>query len=283
MRWSAFMMARNEEVRIADTISRIRNQTIPPKRIHVLNDGSIDSTGTIIDELEGVIATHNPPHPSELSTQRYTDRRNSLMHQAKVGMDYILIVDADTEIPPDYIERITKQMQSDNVVVARGIDERKSINPGSPGLVINVKWLDTHKPLPSYPLTWLAGLSVMDGHPTIVYTNIRIHHNRAFGTHYTPKVWTYRGAQQRKGGMALHWALLKSIRLPKTFFLGYVTYRGERAPKVYGRFINDFEKALFLRGRGFKSPMFQETEVGVFILPSENYKNRRNSVNPDVF
>ena len=55
LKWSACMMVRNEEEMVADTASCIRNQTVPPTHIHVLNDGSTDSTGQILDGMDDVI------------------------------------------------------------------------------------------------------------------------------------------------------------------------------------------------------------------------------------
>ena len=82
LKWSACMMVRNEEEMVADTVPCIRNQTMPPNHIHVLNDSSTDSTGQILDGMDDVIVTCIPPHPSQHSDLPHIARRHELIREA---------------------------------------------------------------------------------------------------------------------------------------------------------------------------------------------------------
>ena len=110
MRWNAFMTARNEEDMIVETISCIRNQTTKPDSIHILDDGSTDSTGALLDSMEDVMVTHLLPHPPQLASRDIMENRDRLMRIASTNADYVLCIDADLHIPPNYMELITSKM-----------------------------------------------------------------------------------------------------------------------------------------------------------------------------
>ena len=275
LRWSAFMMVRNEEEMVADAISCIRNQTMPPARIHVINDGSTDSTGQILDGMDDVIVTTVLPHPPQHSDLSFITRRYKLMREASNGMDYVLSMDADTEIPSNYMERITKRMRLDNVTVTCGTDPMMPKTfPVEPGMVIDVKWLNTHSVLPAYTLTFLTAESVIDDHPSIVYTNIPLQYKRKFGANYDPNIWKLRGKLQRMRRLAFWWALLFFRYNWKWSFLwGYISYKGDRLSKQHGQYINRVFMDRVKRKIGLKQQTLLETKVGLFILPKDYAKN----------
>ena len=281
LKWSACMMARNEEDMVADTLSCIRNQTIPPTRIHVLDDGSTDSTGRILDGIDYVIVTCNPPHPPEQSDVRHYAKRYKIMREAANGMDYILCMDADVYIPPDYMERITESVRLDNAVVACGQDLAIPVtNPHAPGMVIDVKWFNTHPTLPTYPLNVLAAESVLDGHPCAVYATIQMRHKRPIGANYAPDVWKKRGENRRRCGVQFWWALLSFSRNHSWPFLyAYISYKGDRLPKRYGQYTNRLFMARIKRKFGLKQHTLLKTNLGFFILPKDYTKN--HSLPPD--
>ena len=274
LKWSACMMVRNEEAMVEDAVSCIRNQTVPPTRIHVLNDGSTDSTGRILEGMDDVILTSNPPHPPEHSDMRHVAKRHGLMYETAKDTDYILCMDADVYIPPDYMERITERMELDNVAVACGTDPATPMTwPVEPGLVIDARWFKTHPDLPRYAITHLAVESALDGHLSIVYTNIQLRYERPFGTDYGPDVWKFRGRHQRMCGLSLWWALALSLRKRKWPFLwGYVTYKGDKLPKRHGQYVNGHFAARVKRKIGLKQQLLLDTTIGLFILPEKHVR-----------
>ena len=272
LKWSACMMVRNEEEMVADTISCIRNQTIPPTRIHVLNDGSTDSTGQILDGMDDVIVTRSPPHPPEHSDIRHITKRHAIMYEAAKGMDYILCMDADVYIPPDYMKQITERMGLDNVAVACGTDLiTPKMWPIEAGMVIDAKWLNTHPKLPKYSITHLTVESALDGHLSIAYRNIPLRYKRPLGTHYGSDVLKFRGMHQRMYGLSFWWALAVYLRHRKwSFFWGYVSYKGDKLSKRHGQYMNRQFIANVKRKLGLKQQLLLDTKIGIFILP-ENH------------
>ena len=266
------MMAHNEEDIISNAISHIRNQTIQPARIHVIDDGSTDSTGVILDSMKDLAIAHVPPHPSQLSERPFNERQHRLMCEATKGMDYVLCMDADTEIPPDYVERITKQMKLDGVVVASGMSANyPSILPIEPGMVIDVRWIQSYNKLPECSLGKLGAESVADGYPSVVYSTIPLRYRRAFGEKYPKSVWIHRGAGWRMAGMLFPFLMYKAIRMHSFRLLwGYISYRGKKQSKPFRKWINRYEIERLKWKLGFDSWMFQRTDVGLFVLP-KNY------------
>ena len=272
MRWSGFMMAHNEEEMISDAVSHIRNQTIQPIRIHVTDDGSTDSTGRILDGMKDVMVTHVPPHPSQLSERSFHERQHRLMHEAIKGMDYVLCMDADTEIPPDYMERMTEQMKSDGVVVASGTDMNyPRILPTEAGMVIDARWIQSYDKLPGFSLGALGAESVADGYPSVVYVTISLRYRRAFGEKYRKSVRVRRGAEWRMTGLLFPFLMYKAIRAHSFRLLwGYISYKGEKLPKPFRKWINRYQIERLKWKFGFNSWMFQRTDAGLFVLP-KNY------------
>ena len=273
LKWSAFMMVRNEEDMVADAISCIQNQTVPPTHIHVLNDGSTDSTGHILEGMKDVIVTYVSPHPPQHSDLPYITRRHKLMRKAAKGMDYVLHMDADTEIPLDYMKQITKRMRLDNVAVACGIDPTiPKAHPIEPGMVIDVKWLSTHPTLPMYELSFLVVESVIDGHPSVTYTTIPLRYKRSFGTNYGSNAWKLRGGLRRMQGLSFWWMLEFFLRNRKWIFLwGYISYKGDKLPKQYSQYVNRRRMVRIKKKIGMKHQLLSlDTEVGRFMLPEKH-------------
>ena len=266
------MMAHNEEEMVSETISCIRNQTIQPTRIHVLNDGSTDSTGLILNRIKGLVITHVPPHPPQHSEKPFNERQHKLMREAAKGVDYVLCMDADIEIPPEYVEHITNQMKSDGVVVASGTDAANPhIMPIEPGMVIDVKWLQRQDNVSILPVTVLAGQSIIDGHPSIAYTTIPLHYGREFGVKYSKNVLIRRGVHWRISGLLFPFLMYKVIRMRSLrLFWGYISYNGEKMPKPFQKWTNDYHIERLKDKLGLNSWMFQKTNVGLFVLP-KNY------------
>ena len=271
MRWCSFTMARNEEEYISDMITCVRNQTIPPTRIHVVDDGSSDATGQILDAAadKDMVISHVPSHPSQILEPIFNIRQHKLMYEAAQGADYILCLDADTIIPPDYMARMTSRMESDGVMVAGGVMQGDSyIMPAESGMAINAAWLRSHTRLPELSLGWLGPESVAAGHPTIAYTDIMLHYQRPMGARYSPDMERRRGATYRMAGLPLPFIIIKTIRTCSLQSArGYFSYRGERMPRQFRRWVTRYWIASVQRRRGWWTRMFRRTGVGVFILP----------------
>ena len=274
MKWNAFIMVRNEEDMVADAISCIKCQTNPPEDIYVMDDGSTDSTNALLDSIDGIILTRGPPHQSEHFTQSYIQKRTKLMYNASVGSDYVLNLDADTYIPPRYIEDITRSMESDGVMVSCGKDVNgyKNILPTESGMTINVRWLNTHKSQLRFDHD-LTIQSLLEGYPSVVYRDIQLTYKRKSKINYSRIDRKRKGEQMRKYGVFLPIALYRSIRQRSLLsFLGYVSYRGDVMPEPIRRWYSDYQIQRIKMKLRLDTWMFRETDRGLFILPKIEQK-----------
>lgn len=109
MRHVVIIPARNEELHIRATLTSILGQTAVPDRIYVVDDGSSDRTGTIVEE----IARSEP----RLRMLRIADRGYRRMGPGVVeafnsayaecrddDFMYVSKIDADQILPPNYFE-----------------------------------------------------------------------------------------------------------------------------------------------------------------------------------
>lgn len=272
MKWSAFMMARNEEKYISESVDLVLNQTFSPSRVLVLDDGSTDSTGSILDRMEGVTVKHVKPH--EKKFEEFFAARTSLMYDAVSGVDYILSVDADTRIRPDYMERIISRMRSDDVMVAGGTDPTEPrIMPAESGMVLDAKWLKRYDGKFKFT-SLICAQSILDGYKVAKYKDLLLHYARPTGTHYTKAHAKYKGEAMRKNGVPLITALYRctSLRSPYRFW-AYLMYRGEKIDEHLQKWFRRYTKERLKVKLGLRSWMFKHTETALYIMPKPALSN----------
>jgi cellulose synthase/poly-beta-1,6-N-acetylglucosamine synthase-like glycosyltransferase len=112
--------AHNEQAGLPDTIRSIYNQTLPPQRIIVVDDGSTDETAAVA-RFWGVEVIQPPANlGSKAKAQNY-----GLQF---VDTDLVLPVDADTTLDPDYIALLRPQFDDPDVAIAAGCVLSKNSN-----------------------------------------------------------------------------------------------------------------------------------------------------------
>ena len=266
------MTAHNEEDMIAKTVSCIRDQIVKPDSIHILDDGSTDSTGQLLDSMIDVTATHLPPHPPRLASTEIMENRDRLMRIASADMDYVLCVDADLHIPSNYMELITDRMKSDGVMVACGVDgDDPRIIPPEAGLVVDVRWLHSHDVLPKFPACDLAVRSLIDGYPSAMYKDIPCHYQRKTGASYNKVVWRRKGETMRRYGVMFPVMLYNSVRWRSLDLLrGYLSYEGKRSPPYFQKWFKDYHTQRLKTKLGLQSWMFRTTDTTLFLLPKKD-------------
>ena len=266
------MTVQNEEDMIEETISCIRDQTIKPSSIHVLDDGSTDSTGMLLDRMDDVTVTHLPPHPPQLSSDKIMENRDQLMCDASTNMDYALNADADLHIPSNYMESITHRMKHDGVMVACGVDKDEPlVIPPEPGLVIDARWLHSHDMLPKFPAGLLVIQASIDGHPSAMYKDIPRHIKRKTGTNYDSTVWRLRGEKMRRYGVVFPLVLWRSISIRSPDYIrGYLSYKQDKLPPSFQKWFKDYHTQRLKTKLGLRSWMFQETNTTLFVHPKKN-------------
>jgi len=163
--------ARNEEKFIADTIKSLLNQTLPPEKIIVVDDGSTDKTTQIIQNFnKGKIVLLERREriggPSLLGTPKMALPFNlgfEYIRRKKINYDFVMISGADCIYEPKYIETIVERMiQNKKLVVASGCQKGEEINPdharGAGRLIKKQFWRQYGEkyPYPSY--LWESGI-----------------------------------------------------------------------------------------------------------------------------
>ncbi len=269
MKWNAFMIAHNEEKFIEQTIHSIKNQTIPPEKIYVVDDGSTDSTGRILDAMPDLIVGHFPPHPPNLASDDFWDKRNALMKDGSRNADYMLSMDGDIILPDDYIECITKRMKEDDVKVSSGLDpDALRLIPPEPGLVVDVSWFLKSAAL--LPSVILAIHSLLDGYRTGIYHDIRLTSQRKTGANYNAELYHYRGVVCHRYGYSLLHAVERSVHYKTMEFLkGYITWGKEKAqPASVRRWIKEWERDRIRARFGLKPRLVQKIDDAVYIIPT---------------
>lgn len=112
LRVTVIVPAYNEAASIADTIRSLREQTLAPEEILVVDDGSTDGTGAIA-EREGARVVRPPENTgSKAGAQNFALRF--------VETPYTMAIDADTTLAPDAIEKLSKAFDEPRVAAACG-------------------------------------------------------------------------------------------------------------------------------------------------------------------
>ncbi|HBI41044.1 MAG TPA: glycosyl transferase family 2 [Tenacibaculum sp.] len=109
----------NEEKYIRDCIQSILNQTLLPSNLIIVNDGSIDKTVAIVEEIK---------ENSNLLKIVHTDKKASfepgakIVQAFKVGLstlnewDVVFKIDADVRLPSNYFQEVISLYESDNMI-----------------------------------------------------------------------------------------------------------------------------------------------------------------------
>jgi poly-beta-1,6-N-acetyl-D-glucosamine synthase len=111
MKHIAIVPARNEERFIALTLRSLVEQTLPPDRIYVVDDGSTDRTPDIVREFADETGT---VHLVRLPRRAERRMGGGVVHAFNAGYEqcrhleftYVSKLDADHVFPPDYFERV---------------------------------------------------------------------------------------------------------------------------------------------------------------------------------
>ena len=168
------MPARNEEDNLRKAIPNLLDQTVRPKRIFIINDGSTDKTEEILNHFcftrKGKVDFISLPYHKEsyvrnslLNYKMATVLNHAFEFKDLKKYDYLMQHSSDMLLPENYIERIIGIMENrPKLVVASGVvegeDTLKSHVRGVGRLYKSSFWLKYIKRFPenytyeSYPL-----------------------------------------------------------------------------------------------------------------------------------
>src|ERR1700722_582631 len=111
--------ARDEEAFLERTIASVAGQTAPPLHWVIVNDGSRDRTGEIIDRYSALypwlIATHRPNRGyREAGGGVIATFYDGYAQVPTEGWDFLVKLDADLSFAPDYFELCFAEFAKDS-------------------------------------------------------------------------------------------------------------------------------------------------------------------------
>jgi len=154
---SAFIIARNEEDHIGETIDALKRQTKAVYPIIVVDDGSIDATPEI-SILKGCYVVRLPYHKeSYVGRPELAYVCNAGLNQIKDhGVpDFVIQMGADHVLSDNYVESVVSKM-GDNVKVASGGTQIGGLNVDTPwgsGRLVDARLWDEINGM-MYPVKW---------------------------------------------------------------------------------------------------------------------------------
>lgn len=124
---------RDEEAHIASTISSVRSQTVLPSEWVIVNDGSTDRTGEILDEAAKQCPWLHVIHRQNRGFRKsgggvmeaFYDGYKSLQCN---DWDFIVKLDADLSFSPDYFEKCFEHFQREPKLGIGGGEIHHNIN-----------------------------------------------------------------------------------------------------------------------------------------------------------
>lgn len=104
--------AHNEEATLAITLQSVLNQSLPARKIVVVDDNSTDSTNAVIrsfaDAHPTVYSTSNSSGEQHIPGAKVVRAFNKGLELLDDAYDFLVKLDADLVLPPDYFETIAE-------------------------------------------------------------------------------------------------------------------------------------------------------------------------------
>ena len=217
------IIARNEEKFISKTLDSLFNQTLKPHRIIVVNDGSTDKTEEIVKRYQEVEIVNRKNSGQSLQAKK------ELANTINTGLskltrdencNFIMKLDADIILPPDYLSTITERMKSKpKIVISSGVIEGEyTVVPRGAGRVVKMEFWK--KLGLSYPVNYgfegyLIAKAKSLGYETPVYNDLELQTLRKTGSTYQPKSYFYYGVGMKALGYTLPFVLIRMFELSK--------------------------------------------------------------------
>lgn len=124
MKYSVVIPAYNEEQYILSTLNSLVGQTLLPIQVVVVNDSSTDNTAKLAKEFSRKYdffqVINNQAEAKHLPGSKVINAFNTGLNEVQNNWDFIVKLDADLILPPDYFQRIAETFQSDETIGMAG-------------------------------------------------------------------------------------------------------------------------------------------------------------------
>jgi len=140
------LLVRNGEKTIASSLSSIINQTEPPKKIVVVNDGSTDATAEYLEKFKNSKDVLVEIIETKSSTTDYSRIPKLLNMGINSGYEFFMFASHDCIFEKQYSEKILAEMRLDEklVVVSGDFTKFKNVAPRGAGRFIRQSFFDRH-------------------------------------------------------------------------------------------------------------------------------------------
>ena len=110
--------ARNEAAYVGRIIQAVASQSVLPVRWLIVDDGSTDGTSDVVAASGGALDFLRCVRRNRANGSRDFRAKSEALHLAwqhleGLAFDYVGVLDADTEVSPDYYERVIALLERD--------------------------------------------------------------------------------------------------------------------------------------------------------------------------
>ena len=201
MNYWVVVVAKNAADHISTTIQSLLDQTTPPTKIIVVNDGSLDNTREILTKYAvkyGIIQLVDLPDKG-FDIRRVPSNLNLALDSVRESSDeYLMISGDDCVYPTSYVQSIIERMDEDHrIVVASGCPSQSSLRtdertPSGSGRVVRVSFLKLvgfRFPIRAGWEAWLLYRAEQEGYRSQLFADLEYAHVRPRGASHHFTYW----------------------------------------------------------------------------------------------
>jgi len=190
----AIVTCRNSEANIERALLSLRDQTIVPAYVIVVDDGSRDRTPEMLKKIQaGWPELHVITNPDlGYDIARVVSNWNKAINYARQNnlpaTDYHMLSADDTVYEKDYAEKLMRRMDLGEIAVASGnYGEHHAVTPHGAGRFVSNRFFDKRHNL--YPEkmgyeSLVLHTAVQQGYACAVFDDARFEHVRPLGTNH---------------------------------------------------------------------------------------------------
>ena len=194
-RYFSILTCRNSESEIEKAINSLLKQTIKPRYIIVVDDGSTDNTPNILNRLksknDNIYVITNPDLGYDIG--RVVRNWNSAINLARdfklEKTDYHMISTDDTQYEEFYAEKIMRKMDEDKIIAisSGNYDNNSYATPHGAGRFVRNSFFNSvleHYPEKMGYESVILQMSLYHGFKNLVNNNARFSHTRQLGSNH---------------------------------------------------------------------------------------------------